>query len=171
MRKLLIIGAGVVFSSALLSACASRRDAIKTELKAVTLVEASSISKTELKLVTSFYDDTLTGMFDVDTNAADSATFESNGIRLTLKTAKGKNGKSKIDFKAIAKPVARSALDYTDTTTIAVKKVDALNIDQTSKTVLTRPHWLTGLYTILGIAVLLLMIWAYKKYRSWKKII
>ncbi|WP_143009046.1 hypothetical protein [Pedobacter terrae] len=124
-------------------------------------MDSNSLHYSKAKLVTSFYGDVLTGTYNPDSLDADSAVFESAGIKVTFKKrAKGKG----FDFAAKAKPVARSELTALDSNTTKVNKQQHSSFNQQSDLKVKSPQWAKWLPLIFIVAIILLVYWAYKKF-------
>ncbi|QNK63951.1 hypothetical protein H7F33_05515 [Pedobacter sp. PAMC26386] len=147
-----------MFFLCLVFGCGVRERSLNTQLKVVSTLDSLAEKHSSNKLVTKFYDDVLTGTFNPDTGSVDSASFESAGLKITLK-AKGK----KIDFTAQAKPVARSELTATDSSKTQVKAVQTIDFSQQIKQTVKPSPWPIWINILLIIGVLFLLGWAYKK--------
>lgn len=146
--------------------CGTRKKTVKTDLEASYYNERLTDYKSDRQLVTSFYGDVLKGTFDADTNDLDSGLFESNGIKIKFK-AKSKNGRPVIDFTAEAKPVARSALTEKEQATEKQKQTSEAVLK--SETELTKRSWPWWYYPLILIAGLAVLVWAFKKLKTWIK--
>lgn len=135
------------------SGCTSKKklvDDVKTETKQST---ALNLEQNKTSFITEHFGDQLSGVFNLaDSLQEDSAVFESGGIILKLRAVKNPKGGKRIDFKAEAKPVARSTLT-SENTKLNLKQEHAQKV-QTKKTntVKTKP---TGGWLIILLLVVI----------------
>lgn len=162
--KYLISAFVVVGTLATLQACGIRKKEVNEQLETYKSKQQLSLDQSYVNQVTELFDDSLRGSFQVaDTSGTDSGTFESKGVKVKFRVTGGKPG-TKVDFEAVAKPVARSTLNagHNKLKTNGQEQSKVLNVE-TKKTVNPLPGWL---WLVLIVAIIAALYQVYRKVKN-----
>lgn len=141
--------------------CTSRKKVVNNSLKEVTKETALHLEQTKTTLVTEHFGAQLKGSLTVaDSTEADSAEFESNGLKVKIKVASNGKGGKKFDFKAEAKPLARTTLTEVKTNINLKEKQASKEVLKQSTKEKTSPG---GWVWLVAIFLFALLVWLIRR--------
>lgn len=145
----------------LLYGCSSKKKTVDISKSEVTRETALQVEQTKKTFITEYFGGQLNGRFSTaDSTEADSAEFESDGLKVKIKVASNGKGGKNIDFKAEAKPVARSTLSE-EKTSIDLKEKQASKevFKQTTKEKTSPGGWVW----LVAIFLFALLVWLIRR--------